>query len=563
MARPRQLSLLEGPMALADLSPDPGADYGEVFTRRWVVDLILDLAGYTSDKDLAAQRIVEPSCGTGAFLVPIVDRLVESCQTHGCDLAALEGAISAFDLLEANASRARKAVAQRLEEGGLDEAGAARLADAWVASGDFLLADHEPASADYVVGNPPYIRLENVRPEVMAAYRRRCHTMRGRSDIYVGFIELGLDLLKPGGALGFICADRWMRNQYGADLRQFVTESFAVDMVLAMHDVDAFEDDVSAYPAVIVLRNEAQGRAVAAEAGRTFDERSARRLSRWVSGSRRRTLTVPEVEASRLDRWFDGRDLWPVGSPTQLALVAGLEAQFPPLEDPMTGTRVGIGVATGCDELYLTRDADLVEEDRLLPLVEAGDTTTGVVEWSGSYLVNPWSDDGLVDLDGYPRLAAYLEGHGRRLRRRHVAKKRPEAWYRTIDRVNPSLLSRPKLLLPDMKSASHPVLDDGRYYPHHNLYFVTSDEWDLEVLGALLLSDVANLFVGAYCVKMRGGTYRFQAQYLRRIRVPEPAGIPAATARRLAAAFRQRDRGTATALAAEVYGIDLSLVDRH
>ncbi len=42
-------------MALAELAPDPGADYGEVFTRRWVVELILDLVGYTPDKDLGGQ----------------------------------------------------------------------------------------------------------------------------------------------------------------------------------------------------------------------------------------------------------------------------------------------------------------------------------------------------------------------------------------------------------------------------------------------------------------------------------------------------------------------------
>src|SRR5205085_613756 len=77
-----------------------------------------------------------------------------------------------------------------------------------------------------------------------------------------------------------------------------------------------------------------------------------------------------------------------------------------------------------------------------------------------------------------------------------------------------------------IKAASHPVLDDGRYYPHHNLYFVTSDVWDMEVLGGLLLSDVANLFVGAYCVKMRGGCYRFQGQYLCRIRVPAASSLP-------------------------------------
>ena len=73
----RQLSLLEDPMALAELTPDPGADYGEVFTRRWVVELILDLVGYTPDRDLGRQVLVEPSCGTGAFLVPVAERLIE------------------------------------------------------------------------------------------------------------------------------------------------------------------------------------------------------------------------------------------------------------------------------------------------------------------------------------------------------------------------------------------------------------------------------------------------------------------------------------------------------
>lgn len=48
-------------MSLADLTPDPGTDYGEVFTRRWVVELILDLVGYRAEADLAAHTLVEPS----------------------------------------------------------------------------------------------------------------------------------------------------------------------------------------------------------------------------------------------------------------------------------------------------------------------------------------------------------------------------------------------------------------------------------------------------------------------------------------------------------------------
>lgn len=555
MAAPRQLSLIDEPMALAELPIDPGADYGEVFTRRWVVDLILDLVGYTPDKDLGAQRLCEPSCGTGAFLVPAVDRLIASSQRHGRPLASLDDAIRAFDLLDVNAERARKAVALRLAEAGLDQATSDGLADTWVTTGDFLLAEHEPRSIAYVVGNPPYIRLENVRAEVMDAYRRRCLTMRGRSDIYVGFIELGLDLLEPAGALGFICADRWMRNQYGADLRALVASDYAVDTVLTMHDVDAFEDDVSAYPAVVVLRNQVQGQAIVADAEVQFGPSQAADLVTWSARSRRRAFTRPGVEASRMDRWFGGGDLWPSGSPAQLALVADLEARFPPLEDQATGTRVGIGVATGCDSVYITDDPELVESERLLPLLQAGDLATGEPEWSGRFLVNPWNGSGLVDLDRYPRLAEHFEVNGERLRGRHIARVRPQQWYRTIDRVHSDLQARPKLLLPDIKAASHPVLDDGRYYPHHNLYFVVSDRWDLEVLGGLLLSDVANLFVGAYCVKMRGGCYRFQAQYVRRIRVPAPGDVSRRDQRALAAAFRARDVGAATAVACKVYGI--------
>src|SRR5581483_4920174 len=525
-AAPRQLSLIDESMALAELPIDPGADYGEVFTRRWVVDLILDLVGYTPDKDLAAQRLVEPSCGTGAFLVPVVDRLIASSQSHGRPLTALAGAIRAFD-----------------------------LAETWVTTGDFLLADHEPRSAAYVVGNPPYIRLENVRSEVMEAYRRRCVTMRGRSDIYVGFIEVGLELLEPDGALGFICADRWMRNQYGADLCGLVTGSYAVDTVLTMHDVDAFEDEVSAYPAVVVLRNEVQGRAFVAAASAQFGPTDAAELVTWSREPKSRALELQAVEASTMDRWFDGGDLWPSGSPGQLALIADLEARFPPLEDSTTGTRVGIGVATGCDGVYITDDADLVEEDRLLPLLQAGDIATGQLAWSGRYLVNPWDENGLVALDRHPRLAEHFAANGDRLRSRHVARVRPHQWYRTIDRVHSDLQGRPKLLLPDIKAAAHPVLDDGRFYPHHNLYFVVSDQWDLEVLGGLLLSDLANLFVGAYCVKMRGGCYRFQAQYVRRIRVPAQASIARADRRALAEAFRARDIAEATAVACKVYGI--------
>lgn len=536
--------------------PQDVEELGEVFTRRWVVELILDLAGYRPDEDLATKRVLEPSCGDGAFLGPIIDRLMASAALHSHAPAELGSAIIALDLSELNVERARKFATTRLVDAGIRHGEAERLARGWIRHGDFLL-DAEIGEADFVIGNPPYIRLENVPAARTAAYRAACPTMRGRSDVYVGFIERGLRVLKDGGVLGFIVADRWMHNQYGASLRHLVSSEYSMDAVIEMHDVDAFEDEVSAYPAVTIIRRGVQRPAVLASTDRQFGPVAAEKLQKWATAGRASSLTRTGFRAARMDGWFDGDELWPSGEPARIALLRDLERRFAPLQDAATGTRVGIGVATGIDSVYVTRDSDLVEPERLLPLVTSSDIADGAVNWSGSYLVNPWECGDLVDLDDFPRLSGYYSANERALRARHIAKKRPHGWYRTIDRVSPTLRRTPKLLLPDIKASSHPVLDDGAYYPHHNLYFVTSEGWDLEVLGGLLLSEVANLFVGAYCVKMRGGCFRFQAQYLRQIRVPAPQAIGRRDAKALTKAFEKRDVAAATHVARKLYGVDL------
>ena len=50
-------------------------EYGAVFTKSWVVELMLDLCGYVAGEDLARRVAVEPSCGDGAFLLPMIARL--------------------------------------------------------------------------------------------------------------------------------------------------------------------------------------------------------------------------------------------------------------------------------------------------------------------------------------------------------------------------------------------------------------------------------------------------------------------------------------------------------
>lgn len=536
-------------------------NYGEVFTRRWVVDVLLDLAGYTADRDLGALHLLEPSCGSGAFLGPAVERLIASAKRHGRDLETLHDAVRAYDLQARHLEAARGLCRGLLTSAGAPVEVAAALTDRWVKCSDFLLSDVEDRPADVVIGNPPYIRYDDLSEDVAAEYRRTWPTMRGRGDIYVGFIERSLRMLSPGGRVGFICADRWMRNQYGSALRELVGDHYAVEHVWTMHDVDAFQEQVSAYPAIIVLANRLQGPVVVADTTAEFGAAAAAALVKAVQDDGFTAFTDIGVTAHRLPHWFDGSELWPTGSPTRLALIEHLNDGFGPLHDPQAGTKVSIGVATGADKVYITKDPTVAELDRMLPLAMRRDLMSGTFKWQGNYLVNPWAEDGtLVSLDDYPKMADYLSRHPELLTR-HVAKKALGSWYRTIDKVHANLIARPKLLLQDMKVRIHPVLEPGGHYPHHNLYYVVSDTWDLEVLGGLLLSRIAQAFIEAYCVRMRGGTLRFQAQYLKRIRVPDQAALGQDTKDALRDAFRARDVEAATVAAAVAYGIDLHRYD--
>ena len=220
-----------------------------------------------------------------------------------------------------------------------------------------------------MVGNPPYVRLEDVPTEVSEAYRFECATMRGRADLYVGFFEKGLSMLGSEGRLAFICADRWMHNQYGERLRALIASEYAVDTVMVLHTVDAFEDTVSAYPAITVLRNGSQGPARVVESADGFDATDGRIVAKWLADSHEPAPSGGRFDAGTVQRWFTDGNHWPTGSPGTLGLVADLEERFDPLEDWRTGTRVGIGVATGCDDIFVVEDAPGVEPCRRLPLL--------------------------------------------------------------------------------------------------------------------------------------------------------------------------------------------------
>lgn len=526
---------------------------GAIFTRSEVVDFILDLAGYAEDQPLHEKRLLEPSFGGGDFLLPIIQRLLSAwraARPSGTAVDDLGDAIRAVELHHDTFRSTYAAVVALLKREGLSANAATALADRWLSQGDFLLAPLE-GQFDFVVGNPPYVRPELIPAPLLAEYRSRYQTMYDRADIYIPFIERSLTALSAGGNLGFICADRWMKNRYGGPLRSLVAEWFHLKVYVDMVDTPAFHSDVIAYPAITIISREGVGATRIAHRP-SIDRATLTTLAGLLSAQ---TLPKDAGPVRELARVTNGAEPWLLESSDQMALIRRLEGAFPLLEE--AGCKVGIGVATGADKAFIGDFESLdVEPDRKLPLVTTKDIMTGEVQWRGQGVINPFAESGgLVDLGEYPRLRRYLEARRDVIAGRHCAKKAPANWYRTIDRITPALAARPKLLIPDIKGESHIVFEGGELYPSHNLYYVTSDDWDLRALQAVLLSAVSRLFVATYSTKMRGGFLRFQAQYLRRIRIPRWADVPEPLRRELAEAAIKRDVQACNRAVFRLYGL--------
>lgn len=181
--------------AVESLAAGKIEERGAVYTRREVVDFILDLAGYTADRPLYQYRLLEPSFGNGDFLLPAIERLIAAYTSKVADtkdaVMDLSGAIYAVEIHQQSISDTKKKARALLASHGLTFKQADCLLDAWIVTGDFLLAEI-PNTFSHVVGNPPYVRQELISDVLMAEYRARYNTIYDRADIYIPFIERSL-----------------------------------------------------------------------------------------------------------------------------------------------------------------------------------------------------------------------------------------------------------------------------------------------------------------------------------------------------------------------------------
>ncbi len=382
---------------------------------------------------------------------------------------------------------------------------------------------------DLVVGNPPYIRQEQLGGK---AALEKFASYDGVADLYVYFVELAHQVLRPGGAYCLIIPNKWLTAAYGRPLRTFLAAQRSVDGIADLGRSPLFAD-ADAFPCIVwgtTGRADDVGcsapiTAVRAEIGATVADvlASAIRDLRMAARSR--------GESRERLRWGDGP--WHIDPPSERALLDRLERDLPPLGD-IVRERPARGVVTGCNRAFVidraTRDQILGEEPAaaalVRPFVKGRDISPWAVERTERWII-------LVDrgtsLDELPVVRAHLAQFRDALEPKPAGwvgawrgrKPGTYAWHELQDPVGPLIKARaPRLLYQDIQTAPACALDlEGDAVPDTTV-------WMLPTADRFLLAVLSSPLYGWYAKRRfppaLNGAVRPKREYMRTLPIAQP-----------------------------------------
>lgn len=432
-----------------------------VYTTPTVAGSILDNVGWRATADLTDARLIEPSAGDGAFLVPAAKRLVASFRSRDIEptIARLRLRITAFELHPGAASEARNRVRTALREMRVHHGTAAACAKAWIRNADFLLSDQPAPDHTHAVGNPPYVRWSRIPARLKSIYDSRLPRHVTRGDLFLPFLDRAFRSLKPGGKCGLLCSDRWMYMAFGERFRQEWMPWLDILSNDSVNASDVFEQRVDTYPTILVASKrptpKTQRRPILRRASRTLDD---------------------------------------------------------------LGYAVKAGPALGHAPAFVLRpDEDDVESELLRPWIESSDVLDGSIEWSGRRVVILFDDDGrLHDLRHFPRLQRRLRRFTHALRGRWIVRN-GAPWYRTIDRIRPADWTRPKLLVPELAKVPRIAVDRSGAVPSHGIYAIFAPDDRIDDLYGILRNGGLARALDGIAPRLKGNYARCYKRFLREI----------------------------------------------
>lgn len=215
--------------------------HGRIYTPPFIVELMLDRMDYKSPSQILGRHIIDNSCGDGAFLVAIVRRycLAYLSENKPSDFLELSKQLSTFvhgiELDEQERDLCVKNLDAAAREFGLEGV-------VWdVMCADTLTVSRFDGRMDYVVGNPPYVRVHNLSDSYDAVKKFR-FASQGMTDLYIVFFEIGFKMLSPTGRMCLITPSSWLSSKAGDMLRSYVRTKQCMYALIDLGHFQAFQN---------------------------------------------------------------------------------------------------------------------------------------------------------------------------------------------------------------------------------------------------------------------------------------------------------------------------------
>lgn len=319
---------------------------GMVYTPDFIVEYIcnraIEIKLYESPTQIERENITicDPACGSGAFLVKATEILSTNLKKNIVNVITEN--IFGVDISERSVKRTKLILSLLALMNGED------IKDIKfnIQKGDSLNYNWQDefcngGKFDIIIGNPPYVRIQNLEASVRSFLQENWGTARtGDIDLYIPFFELGLQLINQNGIVGYITPSSYFSSKAGKNLRRFLRKNHHIVEIIDFGDLQIF-DDVTTYTAITFLDKD-------------FDK-NCFYYFKYEKLPTKILVKKEDFERIRFDNLDD--DKWILLSDRDFQKVRAIENVGTPLKQL---AQVNVGIATLADKLYLL-DGDFVK----------------------------------------------------------------------------------------------------------------------------------------------------------------------------------------------------------
>ncbi|MCA2623774.1 MAG: class I SAM-dependent DNA methyltransferase [Microcystis sp. M20BS1] len=385
---------------------------------------------------------------------------------------------------------------------------------------EVLNDDGDFVGFDVVIGNPPYIRQEEIK-ELKLTLQKSYQCYTGVADLFVYFYELGLNLLKSKGNLTYISSNKYFRAGYGEKLRQLLGDSTTIYNLIDFGDFPVFEEAI-AYPSIITLsKNKSENNQLQAL---SWDETKKQDIARFT--------TVLEQDGLIIAQENLKPDGWRLESSQILDLLAKLRHAGKPLGEYVEG-RFYYGIKTGFNEAFVidraTRDRLINEHpssaEVIKPFLRGRDVKRWCVDFAEQYLIkiessenkeHPWSklseqEAEKIFNETYPAIYNHFSQFRKSLIKRCD---QGRFFWELRSCIYWQEFEQTKIIYPDIAVSCEFAFDNSNFLLDCTLFLIPLNSKHL--LG-FLNSKIAKFFINQICPAIRGDFKRFKSIYVSQI----------------------------------------------